>query len=381
MTDKIIKAPGRHLRNWLFIFFLGILIFVLGYFVAPRFFVFKFVVDKVVKNENEVLHVKTPEAVKAIYMTACIGASKKLRTNLVDLLRETEANSVVIDIKDYSGKISIPLSSDIKDWEKNSCFVSDIKDFLTSLHKQGVYVIGRITVFQDPYYSKLHPELAVKKKSDGSVWKDRKGLSFIDVSAKPYWEHIVAISKEAHDLGFDELNFDYIRFPSDGDMEDIAYPWTGKVEKKEALRHFFGYLYKALRSTGVKTSADLFGMTTTNKDDLNIGQYLEFALPYFDFIAPMVYPSHYPPNWNGYKEPESKPYEVVKYSMDKAVLRASSTPLKLRPWLQDFGLRVRYDEKMVRAQISAVYDSGLTSWMLWSPTNRYTEGALKEEGI
>lgn len=381
MTDKIIKAPRRHLRNWLFIFFLGILIFVLGYFVAPRFFVFKFVVDKVVKNENEVLHVKTPEAVKAIYMTACIGASKKLRTNLVDLLRETEANSVVIDIKDYSGKISIPLSSDIKDWEKNSCFVSDIKDFLTSLHKQGVYVIGRITVFQDPYYSKLHPELAVKKKSDGSVWKDRKGLSFIDVSAKPYWEHIVAISKEAHDLGFDELNFDYIRFPSDGDMEDIAYPWTGKVEKKEALRHFFGYLYKALRSTGVKTSADLFGMTTTNKDDLNIGQYLEFALPYFDFIAPMVYPSHYPPNWNGYKEPESKPYEVVKYSMDKAVLRASSTPLKLRPWLQDFGLRVHYDEKMVRAQISAVYDSGLTSWMLWSPTNRYTEGALKEEGI
>lgn len=381
MTDKTIKVSSGHLRNWLLIFFLGILIFVSGYFVAPRFFVFKFVVDKVIKNENEVLHVKTPEAVKAIYMTACIGASKEFRSNLVDLLRETEANSVVIDIKDYSGKISIPLSPNIKDWEKNNCFITDIKDFLYSLHKQGVYVIGRITVFQDPYYSKIYPELAVKKKSDGSVWKDRKGLSFIDVSAKPYWEHIVAISKESYDLGFDELNFDYIRFPSDGDMEDIAFPWTGKVEKKEALRHFFGYLYKALRSTGVKTSADLFGMTTTNKDDLNIGQYLEFALPYFDFIAPMVYPSHYPPNWNGYKEPEAKPYEVVKYSMDKAVLRASSTPLKLRPWLQDFGLRVHYDEKMVRAQISAVYDSGLTSWMLWSPTNRYTEGALEEEGI
>jgi hypothetical protein len=117
-------------------------------------------------------------------------------------------------------------------------------------------------------------------------------------------------------------------------------------------------------------------MTTTNKDDLNIGQYLEFALPYFDFISPMVYPSHYPPNWNGYKEPEEKPYEVVKYSMDKAVGRASTTPLKLRPWLQDFGLRVHYDEKMVRAQISAVYDSGLNSWMLWSPSNRYTEEAL-----
>jgi hypothetical protein len=376
MSEKTIKVSGKFLLKLFFVLILGISVFVSGYFIAPRFFTFKFVTEKVPKNNDEVLHVQTPEAVKALYMTACIGASKELRSKLVKILNETEANAFVIDIKDYSGKISIPLSDNIKDWKKNNCFIPDIKDFLTALHKKGIYVIGRITVFQDPQYTKIHPELAVKKKSDGTVWKDRKGLSFIDVSAKPYWEYVVAIGKESYDLGFDELNFDYIRFPSDGNMEDIAYPWTGKVEKKEALRQFFGYLYKSFRSVGVKTSADLFGMTTTNKDDLNIGQYLEFALPYFDFISPMVYPSHYPPNWNGYKEPEEKPYEVVKYSMDKAVGRASTTPLKLRPWLQDFGLRVHYDEKMVRAQISAVYDSGLNSWMLWSPSNRYTEEAL-----
>ncbi len=380
MKEKTIKIFKANLIKIFFVFFVVIVLFFIGYFLSSKFFIVKFVaVSKTSDLKKEVLHIKTPPAVRALYMTSCVGASKKLRNNLVQILKDTEANSLVLDIKDYSGTISIPLGDSVKNWEKNNCFMSDVKDFIKELHKNDIYVIGRITVFQDPYYAKLFPELAVKKKSDGSVWKDRKGLSFIDVSAKPYWDHIVAIGKESFETGFDELNFDYIRFPSDGNMEDIAYPWTGKVEKKEALRQFFGYLHKHFRETGAIISADLFGMTTTNKDDLNIGQYLEFALPYFDYIAPMVYPSHYPPNWNGYIEPEAKPYEVIKYSMDKAVERASTTPLKIRPWLQDFGLRVKYDEKMVRAQIQAVYDSGLNSWMLWSPSNRYTVKALNKE--
>lgn len=379
MIGRVSKIFRTNAVVIVFIFLFGAVLFFVGYFFAPKFFVTRFIASAGDSLVTDSLHVKTPQSVKAIYMTSCIGASKELRGKLLDMIHDTEANALVLDIKDYSGKISIPLSDKIKNWEKNNCFIKDAPEFIKELHKNNIYVIGRLTVFQDPYYAKLFPELAVKKKSDGSVWKDRKGLSFIDVSAKPYWEHIVAIGKESYEMGFDELNFDYIRFPSDGNMEDIAYPWTGKVEKKEALRQFFGFLYKSFRGTGAVTSADLFGMTTTNKDDLNIGQYLEFALPYFDYIAPMVYPSHYPANWNGYSEPEAKPYEVIKYSMDKAVYRASTTPLKIRPWLQDFGLRVKYDEKMVRAQIQAVYDSGLNSWMLWSPSNRYTEKALRDE--
>ncbi|MEK9201846.1 MAG: putative glycoside hydrolase, partial [Patescibacteria group bacterium] len=134
-----------------------------------------------------------------------------------------------------------------------------------------------------------------------------------------------------------------------------------------------------LAGTGVVISADLFGMTTTNTDDLNIGQVLERTLPYFDYIAPMVYPSHYPKTFLGFSNPAEKPYEVIKYSLDSAVTRASTTPQKIRPWLQDFDLGAVYTKEMVRAQIQATYDAGLTSWMLWDAANTYTRGALLPE--
>ena len=323
-----------------------------------------------------VMHIKTPTAVKAIYMTSCIASAPSLRSKLVDLAVQTEINSLVIDIKDYSGTVSIPSDDKtIQTDAKVGCKDPDIKDFILSLHQKGIYVIGRITVFQDPYYSKSHPELAVKKASDGSVWKDYKGLSFIDVGAKPYWDYIIKIGKQAIALGFDELNFDYIRFPSDGNMKDISYSWAGDTEKKEALKLFFDYLRKGLGDDTV-ISADLFGMTATNTDDLNIGQYLEYALEYFDYVAPMVYPSHFPPTWHGYKNPADHPYEVVQYSMERAFERASTTPEKLRPWLQDFSLGAVYTADMVREQIKAVYDVGLTSWMLWNASNHYPAEAL-----
>ena len=129
-------------------------------------------------------------------------------------------------------------------------------------------------------------------------------------------------------------------------------------------------------------SADLFGMVSTNLDDLNIGQVLERAEPYFDYLSPMVYPSHYPNGYNGFANPATKPYEVIKLSMDSAVKRllaASSSPFKLRPWLQDFDLGANYDAAMIRQEKQAVYDAGLNSWLLWSPSNRYTIGALDKE--
>jgi len=149
------------------------------------------------------------------------------------------------------------------------------------------------------------------------------------------------------------------------------------------LQEFFSYLSEKLRLENPKIvlSADLFGMTATNYDDLNIGQVLEYATPYFDYVAPMVYPSHYPTGFNGWQNPNHYPYEVVKFSMDIAVERlnnATTSPLKLRPWLQDFDYGGNYDEKEVRAQIQATYDAGLTSWMLWSASNKYTKEALEK---
>jgi len=346
----------------------------------------------VVEEPKEVIvHVDTPEPLKAIYMTACVAGTPSWRESLKSLIETTELNAVVIDIKDSTGSVSFPNEFPKLEGSKG-CVVDDMKDFIKELHESNIYVIGRISVFQDPSYSKLFPELAVKSKSSGGVWKDRKGLSFIDVGAKPYWDFIVELSKASYDIGFDEINYDYVRYPSDGNMQDTSFTWTvGTSTKSEMLESFFSYLHKEVKGIGAKTSADLFGMTTTVENDMNIGQVLEKALPYFDYIAPMVYPSHYPATWNGFANPADHPYDVIKLSMGRGVEReeslnisrglATSTPSKLRPWLQDFNLGATYDATKVRAQIQASYDVGLDSWMLWNAGNKYTASALLPEQI
>src|SRR5690606_18959007 len=209
----------------------------------------------------------------------------------------------------------------------------------------------------------------------------------------------------------------YIRYPSDGDISNAAFTLSKGKSKPDALEDFFIYLRDELEESNLKTSADLFGMTTTAEDDMNIGQVLERALPYFDYIAPMVYPSHYADGFNGWSDPNMVVYDLIKFVMESGIERvestqseqilrgverkpiyssstsSSSTPEiidwvypkpsfdknKLRPWLQDFDLGGEYGPKEIRDQIQAVYDSGLNSWMLWDPSNRYTKEALKAE--
>ncbi len=325
-------------------------------------------------------HIETPEAVKAIYMTSWVAGTGYWREDLVELIEKTELNSIVIDVKDYTGRISFEVTDPVlKEIGAQEIRIPDIREFIEYLHSKNIYVIARISVFQDPYMVKQRPDLAVKR-GDGKVWKDYKGITWLDPTSTEAWEYIVRIAKETESVGFDELNFDYIRFPSDGNMKDIVFDyWDQDIPKAEALREFFVYLSTELKDIGVPISADLFGMVTTNSDDLNIGQILEYAAPYFDYIAPMVYPSHYPRTFLGYHNPSLYPYEVIKYTMEKGVqkmVNASTTPLKLRPWLQDFDLGATYTAEMVREQIQATYDAGLTSWMLWDPSNRYTRDAL-----
>ena len=358
--------------------------------------------NTVEEPKDLIKYVETPESVKAIYMTACVAGTPSFRQDLVDLVEETEINSIIIDIKDFTGTISFDSDNPkLLGQNGDGCRVDDMKEFIATLHEKGIYVIGRITVFQDPYYSQIRPDLAVKRASDGAVWQDYKGISFIEVGAREYWDYIVEISKESRAIGFDELNFDYIRFPSDGNMRDIYFPFSEpkivadpENGKSEALREFFVYLSEEMDKIDVTTSADLFGMVTTNKDDLEIGQILEKALPYFDYIAPMVYPSHYPNNFNGWSDPDDYPYELIHYVMGAAVDRvesfktATTTPEivrskistdQLRPWIQDFDYGGNYGPVEVREQIQATYDVGLDSWMLWAPSNRYTKAALENE--
>jgi hypothetical protein len=381
--------------------------------------------EHTVDNRPVVTHVPLPQPLKAIYMTACVAGTPSFRSQLVALIKDTEINAVMIDIKDYSGTISFPPESPLWQaaWQASECGARDMKEFIASLHDAGIFVIGRITVFQDPFAAQRFPHLAVTTADQQTVWRDHKGLAFIDVAAREYWEQIIELAIESYNTGFDELNFDYVRYPSDGNLRDIAFPHTASSQwpndKPANLEAFFAYLHEAMmdesRFAAVRhentgrdhaipwTSADLFGMTTTNYDDLSIGQIQERAAPYFDFIAPMVYPSHYPHNYLGLGNPNHHPYKIVQHAMDSAVRRmmATTTPVtgflhqrigtstpavykktafgadRLRTWIQDFNYGGIYGPAEVRAQIQASYDAGVDSWMIWSPSNRYTRDALE----
>lgn len=335
-----------------------------------------------------VTHLATPKTVRAIYMTACAASSQTFRQHFFNLLKTTNINAVVINIKDETGKVSIKTDNPnfIEPYETSGCPVSDMEELVRAFHAQNIYVIARIAVFQDPYLVKKHPEWAVKRASDGAVWKDRKGISWLEVKATPVWDYVAALAKESYNIGFDEINLDYIRFPSDGDMTNIAYSYYQSVQetKAEAVKDFFAGMHERLKNLGAPISVDLFGMTCTNTDDLGIGQVLENALPYFDYVAPMVYPSHYPTGWNGYQKPATVPYQVIKFNLDAAVQRAraaSSSPEKIRPWLQDFDLGADYTAEMIRSEIQAVHDAGLSSYFIWDPKNQYTQAAYTTKTV
>ncbi len=345
---------------------------------------------------SEQEHKRVPEdGVRAMYLSQCGASSPKLRARAFDLLDHTELNAIVIDVKDSRGVIAFPNPFQQEGERGKSCFVSDMRDFVRELHKRGVYVIARIAVFQDPHYAHLHPDQTVQSKRTGKVWVDRRGLSFVDVGSRPYWEYVRDLSLITHqDYLFDEINYDYIRYPSDGNMWDTHYPQSDYANRVEELEHFFSFLHDGVKRVDPEghlplLSADLFGATTYHTDDLTIGQVLERALPYFDVIAPMVYPSHYSRNVFGYADPNAHPYGIVHESLKRALerIRAYSREHEqfegegvriLRPWLQDFDYGKTYRAEDVRAQIRAVEDLGIHSWMLWDPRNWYTRTALRK---
>ncbi len=331
-----------------------------------------------------VTHIATPKELKAVYISSWVAGSPKFRDSVIKIIDETELNAIVIDVKDSTGRISFDMPNpDLKKEGSIEKRISNIRSLTDMLHKKNIYIIGRVSVFQDPYMTKKNPNWAITRKSDGLVWKDRKGLSFLDPDKKEVHDYIVSIAKGAYEEGFDEINFDYIRYPSDGDMKNINYHLAEGETRSDNIEKFFKYISSEIKKeNNIPISGDLFGLTTEATDDMGIGQVWEKALPYFDYLCPMVYPSHYPAGQAGYKNPSEHPYEIINIALSSAIKKTEKMSMdksKIRPWLQDFDLGATYTKELIQAEMKAVYDNGLTSWMLWDPANKYTPSALKLE--
>lgn len=353
--------------------------------------------------DSHVSNNKIPENVKAVYTTGWVMGTKKIRESVITALKENGYNAVVIDIKDEAGQLSydssVQTAIDIKASQK---MISNITDVINELKAEGFYVIGRIVTFKDPLYASKVSSIAYKT-SDGSVWKDYNGNAWPNPYNTSSWDYPIALAKEAAELGFEEIQFDYIRFPSsEGKTSTISYGFDRDTKtKSDMIAGFLEKVMKELEPYDVVVSADVFGITTKRDGDFeNIGQDFSRISSIVDVVCPMVYPSHY--YYNEYKiaKPDKNPYEIVYYSMEDAFERydsyknlhsGDSTNIKLakfRPYIQDFtaswlgsGNYLVYGDKEVTKQIQALYDLGIYDFCLWDPSNKYCYTAINDAVI
>lgn len=316
--------------------------------------------------------------VKGIYLTANSANSEKKMDAMIALINKTELNAVVIDIKDYTGYIlydsQVPLVNELK---TERVVMKDVPALIKKLHDNNIYVIARQTVFQDPVLAKNKPEWSIKSKR-GGIWRDKNGLSWVDPTQKEIWEYNLAIAKEAIALGFDEINLDYVRFPSDGNMADVVYTTKDK-QRYDVMREFYQFMGESLKDEPAYLSLDLFGFVMERHDGMSIGQRLQDSVDYVDYISPMMYPSHYPSGHLGLKNPAASPAIVFDNGMKKGLPHFEGKKAKVRPWIQAFHMGAQYGAKNIRAQIDTIEKYPNAGWLMWNAANRYTTEGLKSE--
>lgn len=340
------------------------------------------------ENNNENNNKRKREIkVKALYLTGWVAGNSKHLKHYVNLAQNTEINSYVIDIKDDDGYVGY--KSEISEVNRYNTwkYKYNADNTIKTLHDNEIYVIGRLVCFKDPVLSIQKPELAIKNKN-GGLWRDNQNIAWLNPYNKNTWPYLINIAREALQKGFDEIQFDYVRFPNDGDKK--AMQFSSDKKKYEIINEFLSYGRKKMPDAIL--SADVFGIICESPNDTeDIGQYLEFTGREIDYICPMVYPSHYAAGQvvNGVKfdKPDYDPYRVVFNTLIKALERISKIEgykARIRPYLQDFtaswlgnGNYQKYGAEQVRQQIDAVYDAGLDEWILWDSNNSYSENALK----
>jgi hypothetical protein len=328
-----------------------------------------------------------PRVVKAAYLTYFGVADKGIRGRVLDLVDKTELNAVVIDVKGDRGWIpyrtEVPLA--LAAGAQGAVILRDVEGMLADFRARGMYTIARIVVFKDNVLAQHRRDLAIIDTRTGNPWIDNEKLAWVDPFREEVWAYNIAIAKEAAAKGFDEVQFDYVRFPTDGKLGAARYARPNTKETR--LPTIAAFLERARRevgATGVFVAADIFGYTAFNENDTDIGQRVEELAPHVDYLCPMVYPSGYHVGIPGYRNPVANPYAIVHESVKLTRKRSAHATVRVRPWLQDFR-DYAFDRRIfgvpeIRAQIKGAEEAGAVGWMLWNPRNDYTGAALRRKG-
>lgn len=332
---------------------------------------------------------KEPVKVKGIYVSGPVAGIDRMN-ELIALVDETELNAMVIDIKNDEGRVTYKMQTDtVLEIEAGVRYISDIEALVQKCKEKDIYLIARIVAFKDPYLAEKRPELAVKTKS-GGIFKDKSGLAWVNPYRHEVWEYLLEIAKEAARIGFDEIQFDYIRFSTDlkSDKLDFGAEAENKT-KTQIISEFTKYVCDGLADDEVFVSADVYGTIIDNETDREIvGQdYVEMA-SYLDYICPMVYPSHYGNGVYGILVPDTQPYLTVRRAMEAANKELLALPEEKRAinrvWIQSFTAtwvdgHITYGPQQIREQIQGAYDAGYDEWILWNASMKYQRDSLLTE--
>ena len=334
--------------------------------------------------------VPTPDTLRGLYVNRWAAIGQKIH-KLIDVAKRTEVNALVIDVKDDRGYMlypsRVPLARQIGADAQNSEIMpmshKRLRAILDTMRAHDIYPIARIVVVKDPMLAERKREWAIKRKTDGEPWLDKNGKPWLDPHQKGVWDYAVDLALEAIDLGFSEVQFDYVRFPDEKRVvREASFPLAAGRTRADVIRQQLGDARKRLAPLGVPMTIDVFGLTTSDTTDMGIGQRWEAFIDQADAVLPMTYPSHYAPGSYRIPKPNANPYGIIDAALKDAKRRTVGIEgaAKIIPWYQDFTLGApRYGVTQVRAQMQAGYDNGVPSWILWNPSSNYTIAALRDE--
>ena len=335
---------------------------------------------------REIVRVPPPDTLRGLYVNRWAALGRKL-TDLIGVAKRTEVNALVIDVKDDRGFVlyrsNVPLAREIGADTADGHWMSSAKlrAVLDTMTAHNIYPIARIVVAKDPLLAQKRLDLAIKRKSDLQPWLDKNGKPWLDPHQREVWQYAVDLAREAHQLGFSEVQLDYVRFPDEKRLvSETVYPLANGRIRAQVIRDQLAFVRSALKPIGMRVTADVFGLTATDTTDMGIGQRWEMFIDQVDVVLPMIYPSHFARGTYKLRNPNARPYETIDHALKDAIARSDSIPnaASIIPWYQDFTLGApRYGAAQIRAQMKAGYDNGFQSWILWNPSSNYTIAALE----